>query len=178
MFELNQIPGLLAALLKVISYQCKTQKTLLVLQTVGIISLCVGYFCLDARSGMALYLVCLARNLIYAGKRFKIFSYAFWPYVLTGAVLVVGALSWQGPVSLLMIASLVGNTIFLSSENVQHLRISILFTSSCALAYNLVFTVWGGVLNEVLSIGSAIVGLIRYRRKGLSDLTTPKSPKK
>ena len=75
----------------------------------------------------------------------------------------VGALSWQGYMSLFIIVALVLNTLFLSDSNVQTLRKSILFTSTLVLIYNFYFTVWGGVFNEFITISSAAIGLYRYR---------------
>ena len=76
---------------------------------------------------------------------------------------VCGALSWQGPLSLLIIGALVINTIFLSFDNVQTLRWSLILTCIMTLIYNVAYQSSGGVANEILAMSSAIVGLIRFR---------------
>lgn len=155
--------GWVAALLNFISYQFKDHKKLLIIQILGCISICISYLFLGATSGLLLNVVCIIRNLIFFNKEHKIFSYSFWPYLLAALMGAVGALSWQGYMSLFIIVALVLNTLFLSDSNVQTLRKSILFTSTLVLIYNFYFTVWGGVFNEFITISSAAIGLYRYR---------------
>ena len=81
---------------------------------------------------------------------------------------VVGAFSWQGPISLLIIIALIINTFFLSLGNPQKLRYSILFTSTMVIIYNAyVFTI-GGLMNETIAIISSIIGIIRFRKESKS----------
>ena len=110
-------------------------------------------------------MVCLIRNFIIFRKDIKIFSYKCWAYILAAVMAIVGILSWQGPISILMIVALTVNTLFLYFPNVQNLRKSILLTSTMVIIYNAYFSVWGGVANEVIAITSSIIGLIRYRTK-------------
>lgn len=161
----GQILGWVSALLMCLSYQCKAHKKLLIAQTASTICICVSYCLLGAWSGMLLNIVCILRNLIIYKKDIKIFSYPFWPYVLAGVMVVVGALSWQGPMSLLMIVALAVNTVFIYFPNVQNLRKSILVTSTMVMIYNVYYSVWGGVVNELISIISAVIGLYRFKKK-------------
>ena len=85
--------------------------------------------------------------------------------LLALAMVVLGLLSWQGPVSLLIIAALAANTIFLSFGNPQLLRKSILGTSTLVLLYNIFVFSLGGIANESLSIFSSAVGIARFRRE-------------
>lgn len=160
----GQILGWLAALLTFLSYQCKNHKTLLIVQTLSTLSICISYLFLDAMSGMVLNIVCIARNFIIYKKDIKIFSHPFWAYILAGVMGIVGAVSWQGPMSLLIIAALMINTLFLYYPNVQNLRKSILLTSGMILVYNLYYAVWGGVANELIAIISSIIGIYRFKK--------------
>ena len=161
----GQILGWVAAFLMFISYQCKEHKRLLVVQTASSLCICASYCLLGAWSGMLLNIVCILRNLIIYKKNLKIFSYSFWPYALAGVMVVVGALSWQGPMSLLMIVALAVNTVLIYFPNVQNLRKSILVTSTMVMAYNIYYSVWGGVVNELIAIVSAVIGLYRFKKK-------------
>ena len=161
----GQILGWVAALFTFISYQCKNHKRLLAVQTLAVVSICASYLFLGAWSGMLLNAVCLVRNFIIFRKDIKIFSYRCWAYILAGVMAAVGFLSWQGPISILMIVALTINTLFLYFPNVQNLRKSILVTSTMVIVYNAYFSVWGGVANEVIAISSSVIGLYRYRSK-------------
>ena len=165
MIFIAQTLGWIAALLTFVSYQCKEHKKLIIIQTISTLSICISYLLLNAWSGMLLNVICIIRNLIIYRKDIKLFSYSFWAYVLAAIMGIMGVLSWQGPMSLLIIVALVVNTLFLYFPNVQHLRKSILITSSLIAIYNIYYTVWGGVLNEIIAISSAAIGLYRYRNK-------------
>ena len=155
--------GWMAALFTFLSYQCKSHKKLIIVQCLSSFSICISYLLLGAWSGMILNVVCLIRNFIIYRKDLKIFSYSFWPYALAALMGVTGALSWQGPMSLLILVALVVNTLFLYFPNVQNLRKSIVVTSTMVLIYNAYFAVWGGVVNEMIAITSALIGIFRFK---------------
>lgn len=162
---IGQALGILATIITVISYQMNTKKSLLLVQTAATTCTCLAYFFLGAASGFALNVVCIIRNIVFyfqkdSGKVHTISSLS-----LAGAMVVLGALSWQGPVSLLIISALAANTIFMSFGNPQLLRKSILGTSSLVLLYNVFVFSLGGIANEGLSIVSSVVGILRFRRE-------------
>ena len=162
----GQILGWVAALLTFMSYQCKEHKKLIVVQSLSTLSICISYLLLGAQSGMLLNIVCILRNLIiYYRKKVKLFSYFFWLYALTLIMGLMGIFSWQGYMSLLIIVALMFNTIFIYFPNVQNLRKSILITSTMILLYNVYYGVWGGILNELIAITSAIIGIFRNRKE-------------
>ena len=163
MIIVGQIFGWLAALLTFVSYQCKNHKKLILVQTAATVSMCISYLFLGAMAGMTLNIVCILRNFIIYKKNLKIFSCSFWPYVLSVIMGIMGALSWQGYMSLFIIVALMVNTLFLYFPNVQNLRKSILVTSSMILIYNLYYQAWGGMANELIAIVSSIIGIYRYR---------------
>ena len=161
---LGQIIGILATVITALSYQMNTKKSLLLTQSLATACTCISYLFLGASSGFALNIVCLVRNgcfyYLKEGQKPIYISTA----ILATAMVVLGAFSWQGPISLLMIIALAVNTVFLSLGKPQILRYSILLTSSMILIYNIyVFTI-GGMLNESIAIFSSLIGIIRFRR--------------
>ena len=48
-------------------------------------------------------------------------------------------------------------------------HLCILLTSSLILIYNLFIPSIGGTINEVVAITSAVIGIIRYRKKDAPD---------
>ena len=161
---LGQIIGILATVITALAYQMNTKKSLLLTQSLATACTCISYLFLGASSGFALNIVCLVRNgcfyYLKEGQKPIYISTA----ILATAMVVLGAFSWQGPISLLMIIALAVNTVFLSLGKPQILRYSILLTSSMILIYNIyVFTI-GGMLNESIAIFSSLIGIIRFRR--------------
>ncbi|MBQ3591957.1 MAG: YgjV family protein, partial [Clostridia bacterium] len=55
-------------------------------------------------------------------------------------------------------------TVFMSMRSPQLLRISILFTCSLILVYNIFVFSIGGILNESVSIVSAAIGIVRFTK--------------
>ena len=164
---LGQTLGIIATLITALSYQANTKKKLLFIQGVATLCTCISYLLLGATSGFALNIVCLIRNVcFYFQKEGKT------PIYISTSIFVVmmgilGAMSWQGPISLLIIVALAANTFFLSLGKPQMLRYSILVTSLMVLIYNIYALAIGGILNESIAILSAFIGIIRFRKKSL-----------
>lgn len=162
---IGQALGILATIITVISYQMNTKKSLLLVQTTATTCTCLAYFFLGAPSGFALNVVCIIRNIVFYFQKDSGKVHTISSLLLAGAMVLLGALSWQGPVSLLIISALAANTIFMSFGNPQLLRKSILGTSSLVLLYNVFVFSLGGIANEGLSIVSSVVGILRFRRE-------------
>lgn len=163
----GQIFGWVAALFNFISFQSKSQKKLLIFNFLTASSICISYLFLGAFSGMVLNIVCMLRSLAYGFLSNTPKMKKTWRIVMPVAMGICGLFSWQGMSSLLVIIALILNTIYLASPNVQKIRYSIIFTSSLILIYNIIFSIWGGVFNEVIAISSSIIGIIRFRNKSV-----------
>ena len=160
----GQILGIIATLIFVISYQANTKNKVLFLQVLAVICICVSYLLLGAISGFVLNIICLIRNICFLlikkeGKVKWILTFALILGMIGG-----GILSWQGPISLLFLVALSINTFFLSLGVPQKLRYSILVTSPMALIYNIAVFSIGGIANELLSIISSVIGILRFRK--------------
>jgi len=164
---IGQILGLVATVITVVSYQANDKKKLLIIQSVATLSTCLGYLFLAAWSGFALNIVCLVRNgvFFFLNKNQRGTMYRAVAILLAVCMVALGALSWQGWVSLLIIVALALNTLFMAFGTPQVLRCSVLFTSTLVLLYNVFVFSIGGMLNEGLAIVSSAVGVIRYRKK-------------
>ena len=77
--------------------------------------------------------------------------------------------SWQGPISLLVIIALAINTIVMSLGKPQRLRESVLLTSSMVLVYNIFVFSLGGIVNESVAIVSSVIGIVRFVAKKKRD---------
>lgn len=162
---IGQILGIIATIITFLSYQMNTKKTLLIAATAATLCTCLSYLFLGASSGFALNVVCLIRNVAFYFQDEKSkFNYVS-ASILALVMVVLGAFSWQGPVSLLIIFALAANTIFMSFGNPQLLRKSILLTSTCVLIYNVFVFSIGGIANEGISIISSVIGIIRFRKE-------------
>ena len=168
---IGQILGIIATIITFLSYQMNTKRTLLMAATAATLCTCLSYLFLGASSGFVLNVVCLVRNVAFYFQDEKSKFNFISACILALIMVVLGAFSWQGPVSLLIIFALAANTIFMSFGNPQLLRKSILLTSNCVLIYNVFVFSIGGITNEGISIVSSVIGIIRFRKEKTSPVT-------
>ncbi len=155
--------GFVALILGFCSYQAKNQKGLLLWQTANSTVFVLHYFLIGAPSACVLNVVNIVRNLVYyrRGKKGKI--PVGYPVVFSLLMVIFGVFTWEGPHSLLVTFGIAINSICISINNVQGIRKSILLTSSLVLLYDaFVFSI-GGMIYELVAIGSSLIGLWRYR---------------
>lgn len=167
---IGQALGVLATLITFLSYQFNTKRGVLLANAAATLSTCLSYLFLGANTGFVLNIVCILRNVIFFLLPSESRGGKISAALLALLMIVLGALSWQGPASLLIIVALATNTVFLSLGKPQALRYSILLTSSLILVYNIFVFSIGGMVNEGVAITSALIGIIRFRR------TLPSAP--
>lgn len=160
----GQLMGVVAVALGFVSFQMRTQKKLLVVQTATTIAFCIHYYLIGATSGLLLNMLGIARNLAYYHKDKPLFSGKKCPVFFAVVMGFVGLLSWQGFYSVFIVLGLVINTLCLSFDDPQKIRKSILITSPMVLTYDAFVLSIGGIIYESVAIISAVIGIVRYRR--------------
>ena len=162
----GHIFGAIAIGLFFLSYQIFDKKKLLVVQTLATAMLCLQYIFIGAYSGFGLNIVCIIRNLLYYRRDKKDISGIGLPIVLALVMAIVSLFSWDGYHSLLIIVGLMVNTVCMGVFDSQKLRKSILLTCPMILAYNVFEASYSGMISETMSIISAVIGIIRYKKDG------------
>ena len=162
---IGQILGIIAIILGFISYQVKTQKQLLFMQTSVAAVFGVHYLLIGAYSGMAMNAVGIVRNLVYNGRNQKGSSSRLVPIVFVLIQCVMCALTWEAWYSVFVLFGLTINTYCLSFKNPQNVRKSIFVTSPLVLTYDVLAGSIGGMIYESVSIISAFIGVLRHRKQ-------------
>lgn len=162
---IGHVLGFAALFLFVWSYQLKEKRSLLVVQTVATLLICLQYLLLEAYSGFGLNIVCILRNLVYYNRHKRLFSGWLPPFLLAGMMAVVSLFSWEGYHSLLIIIGLMVNTVCMGLCDQQTLRKSVVLTCSMLTGYNLFAGSPAGAINEIFSVISALVGIYRFRNE-------------
>ena len=161
---IGQIIGLVATALTLISYQMNTKRGVMAALSFATACTCLSFLFFGASSGFFLNIVCFTRNIFFYFQKEGSVGIYISTTVFIIAMAVLGAFSWQGYFSLLIIIALMINTFFMSLGNPQILRYSILFTSTLVLIYNVYVMSIGGIANEGISIVSSAVGILRFRQ--------------
>jgi len=165
LYWIGQSLGVVAVILGFLSYQVRTRKKLMLLQTATTLVFVLHYLLIGAMSGMALNAVGLLRNIVYSNREKKFFSGRFWPIAFAVIMGFMGLLSWQGWYSIFVVVGLVINTLALALPDPQKIRKSILITSPLVLTYDAFALSVGGIIYESVAILSSLVGILRFRKQ-------------
>ena len=163
---IGQALGVVAVILGFITYQMKGSKRLLIVNLITCGVFCLHYLLIGAISGAVMNGLGILRNVVYTNRDKKIFSSPVWPFVFAAMMVAAGILSWQDWRSILVICALFINTLALSLKNAQHIRFSLLITCPTVLVYDLLLHSYGGAVYEGMSIASALIGIVRFRKTG------------
>ena len=160
-YIIGQIFGIIAIILGFISYQVKTQKQILFMQSSVAVVFCVHYFLIGAYSGMAMNAVNIIRNVIYNYRTDKGIKSPLIPILFVIIQASICALTWEAWYSVFVLIGICVNTYCMSLENPQSVRGSILVTSPFVLAYDILAHSFGGSIYESVAFISAFIGILR-----------------
>ena len=169
---LGQIISIAGMILTVSSFQLKTRKKILLFQTLGSSLWLISYLLLGTWAGVYINLVFLIRNVIFYFRQDKKWAQSIaWLPIMAAACIAAGVIGYKTPWDLLPVVGAVIGTFSMYMSNENMLRVLKLGESPCWLIYNSSIPNIGGIICEVCSLTSLIVGLIRYRKMGFSSQT-------
>lgn len=157
-----QAIGVLGILASIVSFQCKSYKSIMFFRTLNEFIFAIQYFMLNAYTGMAVNLIGCLRNVVFTskiarGKKTTVSSVIFC-IMFTG----FGIYFWQGAKSLLIIIAKILSTVAYKNKNTSVVRRTILITSSSWLIYNVMVMSFAGALSEAFTLVSLVVGIVRF----------------
>ncbi len=165
---IGQIVGLIGVAVLFMAYQMKDRKTLLLVQGAGIALISAQYFMIGATTGAILNVVCFTRTMFFYFTEGKIenrlLTKYLFPLLFSVLICVFAIFSWEDWYSSFLLVCLAINSFCVGACNPQNLRKSLLITCPLAFIYNIFVFSIGGMINEVISTISALVGIIRYRK--------------
>ena len=162
MKTIAQIVGFLGILLSFIIYQQKERKILLIWKLVSDAVWMLHYALLGAFSAVAVTIIGVIRETVYLNEGKKWANKKFWIVIFCLINIVFAFLTWKGLFSLLpTIASLVAVVSFA----MQKPKITRFFSfpiAFCMITYDFFTGSIAGIVNEIFTITSSIVGVIRH----------------
>ena len=163
---IGQIFGIIAIILGFVSYQLKTQKQLLFMQTSVAAVFCVHYFLIGAYSGMAMNAVNIVRNIFYDRRTQKGSTSIVTPIIFVIVQCIMCIITWDAWYSVFILLGVGINTFCMSFKDPQNVRKSIIVTSPMVLTYDIFARSIGGSIYETVALISAAIGVFRNRKKG------------
>ncbi|MDY3845810.1 MAG: YgjV family protein [Eubacteriales bacterium] len=153
--------GVLGILASVLSFQCKKHSHLMLLRTSNELLFGIQYIFFGAYTGTAMNFIGCVRNQTFSAlvKRRK--STLIVRIVFCILFTVFGLLTWAGIKSIIICLAKIISTIAYGDKNVFKVRLMILTSSSAWLIYNILVGAYAGAINEILTLSSIIIALIR-----------------
>lgn len=167
---ISELFGIGAVIISFFSYQMKTRNGILFSQTAASGLFSLHFIILGAPTLALQNVILIMRNLSYANRDKKPFSFKLLPLVFCLLLAVSAVLTWEGVQSLFVTVGLFVNTLCLTFSEPQNIRKSILVSSSLVIIYSIMSRSVAGVANEVIAISSSVIGIIRYRRGKSSNV--------
>ena len=161
----GQAFGILAIILGFVSYQVKTQRQILFMQSMVAVTFCIHYFMIGAYSAMAMNGVNIVRNAAYDYRNKKGIESKLIPIGFVIIQAIMCALTWEAWYSVFVLIGICINTYCMSFKNAQNVRKSIVVTSPFVLTYDIFARSIGGSIYESVALISAAIGIYRNRRK-------------
>lgn len=166
MYVLSQIIGVIAVISSISIYQVDKRKTMLLLSLVAALLFSIHYWLLGAATGAAMNLLAVGRCYVF--YKVKPRSSNRWiVHLFIGLDVFVGALTWQGLISLLPIAGSIGGIISGWQQRPNLIRRYGLIPPPLWFAYSMLTGSVPGMIIGVFRFVSNLVGQYRfdYRHK-------------
>ncbi len=161
-FELFvQLLGYAGLFFAVLAFQCKKHKRVMLFRTLNELFFAVQYFCMGTYTGVVMNVVGSARNISFSLCVEKGKSTKFLQILFSALFFILGLLTSEGWVSLMIISAKIVTTIAYSIKNTRYIRLLTLPTSACWLAYNAVCGSTAGILCEIFTIASILTAIVR-----------------
>jgi len=162
---IGQILSILAVGTGFLSFQMKSAGKLLLFQIVTALLFAAHYLLIGAPTAAALNFVGAVKCFAYYFRNKKGSKSLLIPAFFTVLLAVTSILTWNGWYSSLIMAGLLVNSVGLAFDDPQIMRASTLIKSPLCLAYNIIVLSTGGIVFEGATLFSAVLGLIRNRKK-------------
>ena len=164
-YIIGQIFGGIAILLGFISYQTKTQRQLILMQSSTAVVFTIHYLLIGAYTGMVMNAVNIVRNIAYDRRNRSGKNDIYTPLVFAVIQATMAAFTWDAWYSVFVLVGIVTNTVCMSFKNPQNVRKSIIVTSPLVFTYDVFSRSYGGMVYESVAWISAIIGILRMKSK-------------
>lgn len=160
-YMIAQMIGFLGTIAIVVGMQQKEYNRIVFCKILNEFIAAIHYLLIGGYTGMMINLASCLTNGVYwyriaKGKSTLIFQ------ILFGAMFVtLGALSWQGPISIFVVMAKLISSVSLGIKNPRIIRFLNLISNPCWFVYNLYMGTAAGIVTDTLVIISVIIAVVR-----------------
>ena len=156
--------GIVAIILGFVSYQVKTQRQILFMQSMVAVVFCIHYGLIGAYSALGMNGVNIVRNIAYDYRTRKGINSRLIPIIFVVIQVIMCALTWEAWYSVFVLIGVGINTYCMSFADPQNVRKSIIVTSPFVLTYDIFARSVGGSIYESIALISAAIGIFRHKK--------------
>jgi len=161
---IGQILSIVAIITGFVSFQMKSSRRILFFHIITALIFSAHYFLIGAMTATALNFIGAIKCVCYYIRNKRNSNSLFAPLFFTALVFVTSILTWDGWYSIFIMTGLVVNSIGLTFSNPQTIRKLNLIKSPLCLIYNLIVMSSGGVVFEIATFTSTIIGIIKNQK--------------
>ena len=154
--------GFIGIGLNIFAVQFNKHWQIVLIKTLGSAMFVVQYILLSAWTGAAMDGIGILRNIIFIFTVKKGKSTLFWIILFSVLTVILGAITFEGWISLLAIGAKLLSCMAYGINNARTIRYLGLPTSLLWITYNSIHISIAGVINELLVMLSIIIAEIRY----------------
>ena len=169
-YILGYILGALGILVNMLIYQQKNGQRLIIFKLISDVIWALQYLALGAFSGMAIAVIGIFREIVFYNKHKKWARSKLWLVFFIICSIVSAILTWKSVFSILPALASVISVIGYWKKTPSLSRILAFPISISMLTYDIFCYSYMGIVNEVLALISATVGIIRYRKKSKEEI--------
>lgn len=159
---IGQAIGLAGIALNVAIYQQRTRKKLLLFKFLSDIMWFLHYGFLGAFSGAAVGLIGCGREFVFMHTDKKWASKKIWVPIFICISIISAAMTWKSIWSILPACASVISVLSFARSDPKTSRFLCFIISACMLTYDVTCLSYSGMANEVLTVISGVIGVIRY----------------
>ena len=163
--------GVLSTLCFIISFQVKSNRALFIMQAVANVFYGLQFYLLGANGGLFNMAMQIVRNLLLLNiNRWKWLQWKGCAPLFCVPSLIYMFLTWNSPLDLFPFLAFTFGTLAYWTNNAKTMRLAEIFAICPAwLIYDFIEGAYGGILTELVILGSVIVSIVRFGWKGLED---------
>lgn len=166
---LAQIIGFVGTIIIVIGMQQKKYDRIVFCKISNEFISAIHYFLLGGYTGMLINFASCFTNGVYWYRNKKEKSTLIFQIIFGIMFVVIGALSWHGPISIFVVAAKLISSVSLGINNPRIIRILNLISNPCWLIYNIYMGSIPGIISDMLVISSVLIAVIRLDIKGIQN---------
>ncbi|MBQ9773790.1 MAG: YgjV family protein [Clostridia bacterium] len=157
--------GVCATILAILSFQQKTQKSIVFFQLLNNVLWTAHFLMLGAWAGGLLNAIGIFRGLVFCFRGEKEWARSpVWYGVFSLAFIGASVFAWiqgDGALALLPLAGMLFTTVSLSLRDPFRVRVISFFSSPCWLTYNIINASIPGAFTEIFMMCSILIGILR-----------------